>query len=94
VSFSNPFGRLWIIPYPIDYQTADIELFADWPDVAANLAGIGVVLKEWVGLVAYYAMDRTDELFPGPDNWAMSLSLLKFAGQASLVDEAMLAWAA
>ncbi len=51
---------------PGDYQTADIEIFADWPDVAANLAGIGVVLKEWVGLVAYYAMDRTDELFPGP----------------------------
>ena len=47
-------------------QTADIELFADWPDVAANLAGIGVVLKEWVGLVAYYVMDRTDELFPAP----------------------------
>jgi uncharacterized SAM-binding protein YcdF (DUF218 family) len=55
-----------LIPYPVDYQTADIELLADWPDVAANLAGIGVVLKEWVGLVAYYVMDRTDELFPAP----------------------------
>jgi len=56
-----------VIPYPVDYQTADIEMFADWPDVAANLAGIGVVLKEWVGLFAYYTMDRSDELFPGPD---------------------------
>ena len=55
-----------LIPYPVDYQTADIEMFADWPDLAANLAGIGVALKEWIGLVAYYAMDRTDELFPGP----------------------------
>ena len=55
-----------VIPYPVDYQTADIEMFADWPDVAANLAGIGATLKEWVGLVAYYVMDRTDELLPGP----------------------------
>jgi len=56
-----------VLPYPVDYQAADIEPFANWPDVAANLAGIGAVLKEWVGLVAYYAMGRTDELFPGPD---------------------------
>jgi len=54
-------------PYPVDYQTTDIEFFADWPGVAENLAGIGVVLKEWVGLVAYYAMDRSDELVPGPN---------------------------
>ncbi len=57
-----------LIPYPVDYQTADIEMFTDWPDVAANLANIGVALKEWIGLVGYYVMDRTDELFPGPDN--------------------------
>lgn len=56
-----------VIPYPVDHQTAQIEPFADWPDVAANLADIGVALKEWVGLVAYYAMGRTDELFPGPE---------------------------
>ncbi len=55
-----------LIPYPVDYQTADIEMFADWPDVAENLANIGATLKEWVGLVAYYALDRTDELLPGP----------------------------
>ena len=34
--------------------------------LAANLADIGVALKEWVGLVAYYALDRIDELFPAP----------------------------
>ncbi len=56
-----------LIPYPVDYQTADVELLGDWPDVAANLDNIGVALKEWIGLIAYYAMDRTDELFPGPD---------------------------
>ena len=55
-----------VLPYPVDYQTAEIELLADYQDVATNLAQIGVAFKEWVGLVAYYAMDRTDELFPGP----------------------------
>ena len=56
-----------LIPYPVDYQTGDIENFADWYDLACNLASIGVALKEWIGLVAYYAMDRTDELFPAPE---------------------------
>lgn len=56
-----------VTPYPVDYRTADIEIVADWPDVAGRLYGIGSVLKEWVGLAAYYAMDRTDALFPAPD---------------------------
>jgi uncharacterized SAM-binding protein YcdF (DUF218 family) len=55
-----------LVPYPVDYQTAEIELLADYQDVATNLAQIGVAFKEWVGLVAYYVMDRTDELFPAP----------------------------
>jgi len=56
-----------VLPYPVDYQTAGLDTLTDWPDVAANLAGIGVVLKEWVGLLAYYLLDRTDELWPAPD---------------------------
>jgi uncharacterized SAM-binding protein YcdF (DUF218 family) len=55
-----------VLPYPVDYQTAGLDTLTDWPDVAANLAGIGVVLKEWVGLLAYYLLDRTDELWPAP----------------------------
>lgn len=55
-----------VLPYPVDYQTAGLDTVTDWPDAAANLAGIGVVLKEWVGLLAYYLLDRTDELWPAP----------------------------
>jgi len=55
-----------VLPYPVDYQTAGPDTLTDWPDVAANLAGIGVVLKEWVGLLAYYLLNRTDELWPAP----------------------------
>ena len=36
------------------------------------------------------ACEYTDKSVPLGKYWAMSLSLLKFAGQASLVDEAML----
>jgi uncharacterized SAM-binding protein YcdF (DUF218 family) len=54
------------IPYPVDYQTADIGMFKQWPALAVKLKSLGFALKEWIGLVAYYAMDRTDELFPGP----------------------------
>jgi uncharacterized SAM-binding protein YcdF (DUF218 family) len=56
-----------VLPYPVDYQTAGPDTLSDWPDMAANLAGIGVVLKEWVGLLAYYLLDRTDELWPEPE---------------------------
>ena len=56
-----------VIPYPVDYQTGGPQTLTDWPDVAANLAAIGVALKEWVGLLAYYLLDRTDELWPAPD---------------------------
>jgi uncharacterized SAM-binding protein YcdF (DUF218 family) len=55
-----------VLPYPVDYQTAGPDTLTDWPDVAGNLAGIGVTLKEWAGLLAYYLLDRTDELWPAP----------------------------
>lgn len=56
-----------VVPYPVDYRTGGSETFASWPDAAANLAAIGVALKEWAGLLAYYLLDRTDEPWPAPD---------------------------
>ncbi len=55
-----------VIPYPVDYHTGGPQTVTDLPDVAGNLAAIGDALKEWVGLVAYYLLDRTDELWPAP----------------------------
>ncbi len=54
-------------PYPVDYRTAGFGAATGWPDMAANLAEIGVVLKEWAGLLAYYLLGRTDELWPAPE---------------------------
>ena len=56
-----------VIPYPVDYRSVEGEPLVDRLDVAGNLVRIGEPLKEWIGLVVYYAMDRTDELFPAPD---------------------------
>lgn len=55
-----------VVPYPVDYRTGDSETFWTWSDPAAKLSGIGIVLKEWMGLLAYYLLDRSDELWPAP----------------------------
>ena len=55
-----------VIPYPVDYQVVDMGILEVWPDLAGNLSRIGDTLKEWAGLVAYYVMGRSDELFPTP----------------------------
>jgi uncharacterized SAM-binding protein YcdF (DUF218 family) len=55
-----------VIPYPVDYATTgEIEF-------GINLSGFSTVtslsraLHEWAGIVAYWLMGRTSELFPGP----------------------------
>lgn len=53
--------------YPADDRFADVEPLEERANVAANLATLGAVLKEWVGLVVYYALDRISEVIPGPD---------------------------
>lgn len=55
-----------LIPYPVDYREVDMGILTFWPDLAGNLSRIGDTLKEWAGLVVYYVMGRSDELFPAP----------------------------
>jgi uncharacterized SAM-binding protein YcdF (DUF218 family) len=57
-----------VLPYPVDFRTAGPDNLVGWPDMAENLAGVSIVLKEWVGLLAYYLLDRTDELWPAPES--------------------------
>jgi uncharacterized SAM-binding protein YcdF (DUF218 family) len=55
-----------ILPYPVDYRTS--TRMATMPGVllADNLVLVNVAAKEWLGLVAYRWLDRTDALLPGP----------------------------
>jgi uncharacterized SAM-binding protein YcdF (DUF218 family) len=55
-----------ITPYPVDFRThpqlpSGIGLTFD-----AGLNSVALAVREVVGLIAYYALGRTDALFPGP----------------------------
>ena len=53
-----------VTPYPVDYGT---QPTGGWfPGLLPGLVDITLALHEWVGLVAYYAMGRTREIFPAP----------------------------
>lgn len=53
-----------VLPYPVDYHT-ETDLRPDF-ELGRHLALLAVASKEWVGLVAYRLVGRTDALFPGP----------------------------
>ena len=57
-----------VLPYPVDYRTTGDDAFGVGFDLAGGLSALNDAVHEYVGLAAYYLMDRTDALFPGPRN--------------------------
>jgi uncharacterized SAM-binding protein YcdF (DUF218 family) len=53
-----------VLPYPVDYRTEAHPLL-DFK-LAEHLELLDLAAKEWVGLVAYRLLGRTDALLPGP----------------------------
>jgi uncharacterized SAM-binding protein YcdF (DUF218 family) len=53
-----------VLAYPVDYRTAGKLSWT--PDLLSGLDSLNESVREWVGLVAYRLMDRTDALFPAP----------------------------
>lgn len=54
-----------VIPWPSDYRSAGTEGFGFCGDDAGRcLRQASVALREWIGLVSYWAMGRIDEPFP------------------------------
>ena len=53
-----------IIPYPVDFRGQQ----PDWLgfDGLEQLQSLAVAEREWIGLVSYHFMGRTDALFPKP----------------------------
>jgi len=51
-----------VIPYPVSYKS-DGDFFGD---VGGALSAVDGAAHEWVGLISYRILDRTDALFPGP----------------------------
>lgn len=54
-----------VIAYPVDY-TGDGKIPSLSFDLLGGLGSLSAGLKEWVGLAAYYLMDRTEAFFPPP----------------------------
>ena len=54
-----------VTAYPVDYQTTGtIELASLSDRLPSGLIGVDVVVREWAGLIAYWATGRMDELMP------------------------------
>lgn len=52
------------LPWPVDYQTAGGLAWPRHYSPVARLDEFDVAVKEWLGLLAYWLMDRTSALFP------------------------------
>lgn len=52
-----------VLPYPVDYQTSGRARFAPTLRFTENLYAFDAALREWVGLLSYRLMGRTDALF-------------------------------
>jgi uncharacterized SAM-binding protein YcdF (DUF218 family) len=54
-------------PYPVDWRLGDrSDLFTFSPVAIEGLGHTDVGLREWLGLIAYRATGKIDELLPGP----------------------------
>jgi hypothetical protein len=56
-----------VAPYPIEFRTGGpSHPFAPYATGAAAFSQLDMAAKEWIGLIAYRLMGKTDALFPGP----------------------------
>jgi len=53
-------------PYPVEFTTAQSHPFAGFTPGSAALVHLDTTAKEWIGLITYRLMGKTDALFPGP----------------------------
>ena len=56
-----------VLPYPVDYRsTGTARDFAPTAEISVGLRRLDVAVREWVGLLAYWASGRIAEPVPGP----------------------------
>jgi uncharacterized SAM-binding protein YcdF (DUF218 family) len=55
-----------VISYPVDYRIPGYLSASSDLSLSEQLTLVESAAKEWVGLIAYYVMGRTDALFPAP----------------------------
>lgn len=57
-----------VIPYPVGYLTTGDYVWTFDFDLEGAIVELNYATKEWVGLIAYKLLGRTDSFFPGPDD--------------------------
>lgn len=58
-----------VLPWPVDYRTSGEEGIGVMRDNPADsLQTTTIAIREWIGLIAYKFVGRTDSVFPGPDD--------------------------
>ena len=55
-----------VIPWPVGYKASVPAPFSFQPSLPDRLGSIDTAVHEWLGLVAYRLLGRTDTLFPKP----------------------------
>ncbi|MDL2408745.1 ElyC/SanA/YdcF family protein [Rhizobium calliandrae] len=56
-----------IVPWPVDYRSTGKETLGfDFTQPSLNAQLLATGIREWIGLVGYYAAGRTSALYPGP----------------------------
>ena len=55
-----------VAPFPVDYRTDGSSPWLTPPYGKRNLVDAAIGVREWVGLVSYFAMGRSVEIFPAP----------------------------
>ena len=56
-----------VIAFPVDYRTrGPQDALRPFELIPAGFMRLDLAVKEWVGLIAYRLLGRTDELLPGP----------------------------
>jgi uncharacterized SAM-binding protein YcdF (DUF218 family) len=53
-------------PYSVEFRTFRSHPFAGFAPGSEALSQLDAAAKEWIGLIAYWLMGKTDALFPGP----------------------------
>ena len=55
-----------VMAYPVDYRTGRSWTEARWFSLAGHLGELDVAVHEYVGLIVYWALGRTDDPWPEP----------------------------
>ena len=55
-----------MLPYPVDFKTEGTGKSKYFQGLANGPGILETALKEWIGLIGYRVLGRTDSLFPAP----------------------------